>query len=773
MILNRDKMFLLSTQHTSYVLYVNEVNKVVSAYYGKRIDDLSSCDCFVPHTKIPKGTSVAYDNKINPCLTIDAIRSEYSSPLKGDYHTPSLLASSSDSCLFDFSYVSFKITEPGKIKDYPTPHGVKEELQLCLEDKKMNVRLILHYLPYEEEDTFGRYVEVINQGTDEISLTRVMSYQLVIPNDNYHLLSLYGTWAGEGKEEDALIAHGRMVLDSSTGSSSNRHNPFFAILKEGFSEEQGEGYAFNLVYSGNHEESLELDTYGYLRIQGGLSPFLFRKNLKKDEEFISPLGVMTYSFQGLNGLRKNCHAFVNDCVIPPRWKNVSRPIVYNNWEATMFRFKKSDIIALMKKAKKIGAECFVLDDGWFSTRNSDSSGLGDWTVNKKKLPGGLKALSDEADKLKLKFGIWMEPEMVNPDSECYRKHPDWVIKEENHTPSLGRNQLTLDLRKKEVQDFIFEAVSSVLQSAHISFLKWDYNRNMTDIPGGEGTFFNDYIIGLYKVADRITSAFPDILIENCASGGNRHDLGMLSYFPQTWVSDDTDSFERLGIQSHMSLGYPLSVLSNHVSAPTSNQLLRMTSLDSKFDVACFGVLGYELNINDLSKVEEKTLKAQTEFYKKHRQLFQWGEFKEVVRLESKSNYISWQVKDQDEGVIGRFEKLQQSNPGEQHLKGRGFDEKKIYAYEARKETISIKKLGNLINYVLKFHVVEDGFLINFASRRYALESETYQGKVQGSGLNSQGPLLPEEWEGTGFDMKTTAIIGDFGGRLYYISPLKN
>jgi alpha-galactosidase len=649
----------------------------------------------------------------------------------------------------------------------PTPHGAKEELVIKLVEKAEAVSVFLHYVVYEKEDVIGRYLEVVNEGEDGLVLHKAMSMQLVLPNQDFEMVSLYGSWAGECNRQVLPIGRGRLVMDSINGFSSNRHNPLFLLKAKEANHEHGVVYGFNFVYSGNHQESVEMDTWQNVRIQQGISPFMFAKSLAKGSSFVTPMAVMSYSPDGLNGLSYHFQDFVNDCVIPSQWKDAPRPIVYNNWEATTFKFNKAKLVSLMKKAASIGAETFVLDDGWFGTRDDDSHGLGDWVCNTKKIPGGLKALADQAKKLKLSFGIWMEPEMVNEHSKLYAAHPDWIIHDEKHVPTQGRHQFVLDLRKPEVQDYLYQSVSGVLHSADIHFLKWDCNRPFSDCPAGYSPFFHDYVLGLYQVLDKLSKEFPHVLFENCASGGNRYDLGMLSYFPQSWMSDDTDSFQRLYIQSGAALGYPQSTFSNHVAAKTSNQLLRMTSLDSKFDVAAFGVLGYELDLNDLTPLDEKTLKKQTAYYKAHRQLLQFGRFSELEDF-SQGNGQLWEVNNEKEALIGRYEALQKPNPKEAHLRAVNLEAASFYHYESRPESISLKKFGHLINMALPVHLAEDGLAVTLLSKHKDMASEVEAGEVSGAALSSGGVVLDQEWSGVGYN-EHIRLIGDFGGRLYYLA----
>ncbi|MCH3910093.1 MAG: alpha-galactosidase [Bacilli bacterium] len=764
MITNKDGYFLLSSKSTSLLLHVNEIGKLVCEYYGKKIVSIEEAPSLTRDYACIQGTSIAIDEKHqNICL--DYLKNEVSTLGKGDYGVPSLLLKNKKTAVFDFTYKDFTIRKPEPIKWLPTPHGASEELLVNLLDEKAAVKVVLHYFVYEESDVIGRYLEIVNLGDDDLTVERAMSLQLVLVNEGFSMVSLYGGWANENNKEETKLGVGRYVNSVSSGLSSNRHNPFFALKSQGSDYFHGHVYGFNLVYSGNHEESVEVDSWQNVRIQQGISPLLFKKSLSKSASFATPMCVMSYSDGGLNGLSRHFQSFVNNSVIPARWNNAPRPIVYNNWEATMFNFTKGKLISLMKKAKEIGAETFVLDDGWFGKRNDDSHGLGDWSCNLKKIPGGLASLAKAAKKEGLKFGIWMEPEMVNPDSDLYRAHPEYAIKDNVHEPSLGRHQMVLDLSKKEVQDFVYSSVSNVIKSADISFLKWDCNRTITDFPLPE-SFFHDYVLGLYAVLERLIKDFPNVLFENCASGGNRYDLGMLSYFPQSWMSDDTDSYQRLFIQSGAALGYPLSSMSNHVAAKTSNQLLRLTALDSKFDVASFGVLGYELDLNDLTPLDLKTIKKQTAYYKKHRLLFQFGSFDLLSDFQNDGKMV-FESSMADEAVVGRYNAIQSPAPKEDHLFAVNLTPDSLYDYEVRPEVISFKKFGHLVNMISPVHIKEDGFIINTLSKYKAFDSEKDKGLVSGSALESGLVPLSQEWSGVGLNERIR-LMGDFGGRIYYI-----
>lgn len=766
MITTKQSDFLLSSKSASLLLHVNEIGKLTTEYFGAKIPSLAETDPLVRKYPYAPGGLPCYD-EAHQNLSLDAIKGDWSTPWKSDYHNPSLLLSNGKTTVFDFVYDSFVVRKPEPIDGLPTPHGAKEELVIKVTEKLLHVSLFLHYFVYEEENVLGRYLEIVNEAEAPLTIEKAMSYQLVLVNREDRIETLYGSWAHECNLDETLLPHGVFSFGSDTGLSSARHNPFFLIKEKGTNRFEGKAYGFNLVYSGSHLESIERDNWDNLTIQSGISPLGFKKSLAKGASFKTPMGVFTFSEKGVSGVADQFHAFVNDCVIPPFWKSRPRPIVCNNWEATYFKFDKRQLVALMKKAKTLGIETFVLDDGWFGERNDDSHGLGDWTCNTKKIPGGLASLSKKAKSYGLSFGIWMEPEMVNEKSRLYEKHPEWIIQDGIHVPSQGRHQFMLNLAKKEVQEFVYQSVHDVLKSAEITYLKWDCNRSFTDVPGDFSSFSFDYTQGLYAVLSRLSKDFPEVLFENCASGGSRYDLGMLSYFPQSWMSDDTDSFERLHIQENASLGYPQSTFSNHVAAKTSNQMLRYTTFDTKFDVASFGVLGYEFNLNDLAPLEEEAIKKQIAFYKKHRPCFQFGRYVVLSSIEE-DPVAQWEVlSGEEEALVGHFQGIATPNPKEEHLFLKGLDEKALYRYEARRESLPLKKFGSLINFVSPVHLKEDSPLLMSVSKHKEMTSEKDEGTVSGSALLSGGVVLAQEWSSVGYDERIR-LIGDFGARIYLV-----
>ncbi|MFA5481167.1 MAG: alpha-galactosidase [Bacilli bacterium] len=776
MITFKDQLFHLATKKTSYVLRVNAINHLVCEYYGARLPAFDNAKGLVEKWPYAYGSSVIYDEEKDKACSLDLISLEVSSIGKGDYREPSLKIRGEQGYVYDFTYVGHTIQKSAvPLDELPAPRGEDEELIIILSDAYTKTRLELHYIVFEESDVIARNVVFFNDGEKSVHLEKIMSMQLDLINRDFSLLNLYGGWISEAQKTIRKITPGIYLNDSKTGNSSNRHNPFFMVLEEGATLNSGGVYAFNLMYSGNHLELVELTNYGKLRIQLGINPYCFDYEIAPDGKFVTPIAVMTYGDHGLNSASQNMHRYVNHHVIKKEFVNYPRPILLNNWEATYFKFTEGKLVSLAKSAKDLGIELFVLDDGWFNNRDDDTKALGDYELNKKKLPHGLIGLTKKINGLGLKFGLWFEPEMVSEDSNLYRTHPDWIIGDDKRPFSKGRNQLVLDLSRKEVCDYVFNALDSVLGSAHIEYVKWDCNRHISDFYSQAtkaGELLHQQVLGLYSILRRITDKYPNVLFESCSSGGNRFDLGMLAFMPQTWASDDTDGHQRIDIQSGYSLAYPLSSIGAHVSASPSHQLLRRTPLDTRFNVAAFGVLGYELDLTHLDSVETKAIKAQIAFYKKHRSLLQYGTFYQLKLMEEKDHAV-WMVlsEDKKQGIIGYYNGLQKPNPQTTILQGIDFIDDALYQMDVRPQEHNIKTFGGLINMVLPVRVNENGLLIDQVAHHKTMAGEAESYAVSGAMINHGAIKLNPEWAGVGYDERVR-VLGDFGSRLYYFEVIE-
>lgn len=573
-----------------------------------------------------------------------------------------------------------------------------------------------------------------NEGEESLHLTTAMSLCMDLPDYDYEWIQFSGAWSRERHEKVRKLEQGIQSIGSRRGHSSHEHNPFVILKRPAADEFQGEAMGFSLVYSGNFLAQAEVDTHGSTRMLMGIHPDGFDWKLEKGESFQTPEAVMVYTDKGLNHLSQTYHKLYQRRLARGYWRDKARPILINNWEATYFDFTEERIVEIAKKAKECGVELFVLDDGWFGQRSSDKAGLGDWVANRDRLPEGIEGLAERISSLGMKFGLWFEPEMVNKDSDLYRAHPDWILQTPERTNSHGRFQHVLDFSRKEVVDAIYEMMSKILGNAKISYVKWDMNRSITEcfsaaLPADrQGEVFHRYILGVYDLYERLTSRFPEILFESCASGGARFDPGILYYAPQGWTSDDTDAVERLKIQYGTSYCYPVSSMGSHVSVSPNHQLNRETPLYTRANVAYFGTFGYELDLNKLTEEEQKEVKEQIAFMKEYRDLFQFGTF---YRLSSpfEKNITAWMSVSEDKktAIVGWYRVLNPVNDSYTRLKLCGLLEDVEYTIEGQKGTFfgdELMNLGILTSDAASGEAQEGQFKgCDFDSRLYILKAK--------------------------------------------------
>ena len=771
MIRENKRVFQLDTPKTSYILRITEQGHPEHIYYGKRLPQ-ADMEALRMKNTITLGAAVDYA----PGYCLDTMLLEYSGIGKGDYrHSPLEIQLPDGSFTTDFVYQSHEITDAICENDagLPFAKGKGKSLILTLADKKYKkLCLQLVYTVLDGCDVILRHAKLQNGTGEALRIRKFLSAMVDLPEADYTLLTLNGSWAKEAHIQDAPVGYGVHINDSTVGASSNRHNPAFLVKRIGADERQGEVIGCNLLYSGNHYSAVERTHQDTLRLAWGMNPHCFDWMLRPGEDFLTPQAAISFSEGGINGFAANMHHFVNNHIIPKRWQYVERPVVLNNWEATFFDFNRRKILTMAKQAAELGVEMFVLDDGWFGKRNSDRAGLGDWVVNTKKLPGGLKALSRDIRAMGLQFGLWFEPECVNPDSDLYRAHPDWAIHIPGREPSLGRNQLTLDLTRKEVRDYIVDSVDKILKSASISYVKWDYNRHISDAFGSslanQGEFFHRYILGLYEVLHRIfVEKHPNILLESCSSGGNRFDLGMLCYSPQIWTSDDTDARERMDIQRGMYCFYPPSSISCHVSMCPHQQTLRHTPLGTRFHVAAFGVLGYELDFGELTPEERRQIKDQIAFYKDHRRTFQYGRFSRY--FPKREQRESWQTAGEGEILAGIFNLSFHAIPPRDTLRLLDAKSGKRYRVTSLEQKQRIGRFGGLIKHVLPVKLRPDGLVLRTVDRHFAMTDGKEAYECSGEALQS-GIQLAMQYSGTGYH-KDLRLTTDWGSTLYIAEEL--
>ncbi|MGD9886684.1 MAG: alpha-galactosidase [Bacilli bacterium] len=767
----QNEVFHLQTKHTSYVFSIQN-DLLIHHYYGTKIafQDIN-------HLKVKLsggvGTAVEYEGKKQ--VYTDYLPLEYGTFGTGDFREPALLFSNADDGFYaNFKYSKY-VTDEKSCDLQAKAKGASDVLKIVLIDQIRQIELELIYRVFEQTDVISRYVRMINHSSQTFQINRIFSAQIDFYHNDLEMLTFDGAWAKERHVQSHQLAGGIFINDAKCGASSNRHNPLTILKTSVTTEDQGEAWGFNLVYSGNHKTVVETLPSKQRRILLGINDFGFNYQLSPNQSFTSCEAVLTYSHQGLNQLSQNFHDFVNHHIIPKSFQFKNRPIVLNNWEATYFNFNEKKLLELAKKAQDVGVELFVLDDGWFGNRQNDRSSLGDWDVNLHKLPHGLKGLADKITALGMQFGLWVEPEMISLDSDLYRAHPTWAVTFPHFTPSLGRNQLLLDLTNPEVRDFLKTKLSEVFSQAKISYIKWDYNRNITDMYGqaltNQSEFFHRYIMGLYEVLDYLTTTFPNLLFEGCASGGNRFDLGMLCFFPQIWTSDDTDYVERLSIQTGTSYGYPLSTISNHISSVPNHQTLRITPLASRFNLACFGILGYELNLCEQDEETITAIKDQILLYKKHRHLFQFGTFYRSDPTIFHNNRCGFYVinQHQDGGMYGFFQTLVHPDMSVDVIKIKGLSDDYFVFYNLTTR-LNLLNFGGLINMASPIHLKINGKLHRLIAKIYRPSSEKERYIVHGKALFDAGIILNPQFMGTGYN-EQVRVIGDFGSRLYVFSKI--
>ena len=765
--------FRLNGPSSTYAFLINSLGKPITDYFGPLLDDGVPLESFAKRLPFVPGTSVVYDEDSDASFSLDAAPSEFSLLGKGDYSSPSIiLKSPSRGYMFDFRYEGHRMQDGALMLDgLPTPHGIASTLVVSFKEAASDLFLELVYGLHEATGTLIRTARLINKTAETLEIERFASFQSDFFLENPELISLVGGWAAEANCSREKLAVGKKVISSHMGVSGNRANPFFMVVDDKTGLFDGPVISCNLVYSASHFHSLELTPKGKLRVASGIDDEGFRFCLAPGEAFEAPYATLSYAEGGLNGAMACNHLFVKDAILPERFKNRERKVLLNNWEGTYFNFNEAKIVSLAKDAKKLGVELFVLDDGWFKGRNSDTTSLGDYQSDKKKLPGGIERLAKKIVGLGLEFGLWVEPEAVSEDSDLYRSHPEYAISAPGLKPSRGRHELLLDLSKDEVVDHILDELTSLLSSSPISYIKWDMNRPFSDYPP-DGAFLYRYAKGLYRLMESISERFPNVFFQGCASGGNRFDLGILSFFPEIWASDNTDPIARLVIQSGLALGYPLSCMGSHVAASPSHQTLRKTPLSTRFDCAAFGGFGYELSSKELTPVERKEVASQIDFYKEHRTLFQKGNFV-LLKAPSESDEVVWELIDdaRERAVIASFLVKEENIVPPSFLRGANFKETALYKVVSRPLDIDIATFGGLINQVLPFHLNPEGPIVSFLRKRKGIPSDRESIVVSGSLLNQGRVALHEDWSGTGLSDQVK-VRGEGGSRLYYIEEIK-
>ena len=652
-----DRTFTIQTKNTTYQMQVDPYGFLLHLYYGKKTD--GSCMDYLL-TYYDRGFSGnPFDAGDDRTYSMDALPQEYPSYGTGDYRSTALIIENADgSTACDLRYRSHHIFNGKyKIPGLPAVYADETEsqtLEIVMEDAVTGVEVTLQYGVLPDYDVITRSEKIIYRGEGKICIRKAQSACLDFVQGKYDLLTFYGRHAMERTMQREPVTHGSHVIGSVRGTSSHQYNPMMILADENTTDQYGNCYAMSFVYSGNFKGETLKDQFGQTRALMGLQDEMFSYPLAEGETFYTPEVLLTFSGSGMNLLSQNLHRCIRQHICRGKYKESVRPVLVNSWEASYFDFDGDTLYELAKEAKNAGIDMLVLDDGWFGKRDDDNSGLGDWFVNEKKLGGTLGDLIKKINDLGVKFGIWVEPEMISEDSDLYREHPDWAFTIPGRNPVHARNQLVLDFSRKEVVDHIFDQICKVLDQGNIEYVKWDMNRSLMDVfsrgTEDQGRVMYDYVLGLYDFLERIVTRYPDLLIEGCSGGGGRFDAGMMYYTPQIWCSDNTDALDRLQIQYGTSFGYPVSAVGSHVSAVPNHQTGRITSLHTRGVVAMAGTFGYELNLGKLSEEEKQEIRLQVEEYRKFAPLIQTGLY---YRLSdpAREEYAAWAFVSEDQKEV--------------------------------------------------------------------------------------------------------------------------
>lgn len=687
----KEQLFTLHTKYTTYQMKVDSYGYLLHLYYGARTE--GSMEYLLNYAD--RGFSGnPYEAGFDRTYSLDSLPQEYPSFGTGDYRSPALTVKNADgSYACDLRYAGYAIRE-GKygLPGLPAVYGNAEEaqtLEVLLKDAVSGLKVSLLYGVLPELDVITRAVKLENEGTQTITLERVQSACLDFVGGRYDLITFYGRHALERNYQRCALGHGSQVIGSRRGYSSHHYNPFMILAEQGTNEDFGKCYAMSFVYSGSFKGEAGVDSISQTRMQMGLQDEMFTWPLAVGETFYAPEVVMSCSSEGLSRLSQNLHECYRMNLCRGNYKETLRPILINSWEANYFDFTGESLCKLASEAKELGIEMLVLDDGWFGKRENDKSSLGDWFVNEEKLGQPLGELIQKINEIGLKFGIWIEPEMISEDSDLYREHPDWAFVVPGRKPERSRSQLVLDFSRKEVVDTIFDRICAVLDQGNVEYVKWDVNRSIgnmySHVHSEQGTVLYKYMLGVYDFLERFVTRYPNILLEGCSGGGGRFDPGMLHYSPQIWCSDNTDAIDRLKIQYGTSFAYPVSAVGSHVSAVPNHQTGRITSLHTRGVTAMAGTFGYELDLGQLSQEEKEEIREQVQTYHRYGELIQKGWYYRLSNpFEEEVGAWMFVSKDQSEALVNLVLQDMTANRAPGYVKLKGLKPGAFYEDEASK-----------------------------------------------------------------------------------------
>ena len=664
--------FRLETPNSSYCICITQKGYVSHAYYGAKIgsDDISY---LTRQFEYGFSTNEIFREKHS---LLDFLPMEYPFDGVGDFRKSAIAVTNQNgNNAVELKYKDYKIIEGTvQLDGLPCVFGEKsscQTLEIITEDEVLGLEVILFYTVFDDNDAIVRSAKIINNNKhgETVLIKKALSLSFGMDDDDYDMITLHGSWARERHIDRRPVHMGLQGTESIRGETSHQEHPFIAILNHNADNNSGNVYGVNFIYSGNFIANVQKNQFGSIRTQIGINPENFTWQLDSGDSFETPQAVLVFSSEGLNGMSHIFHDLYREHLIRSPYRKTMRPILINNWEATYFNFDEKKLLDIAKEAHKDGIEMLVMDDGWFGHRNFDDSSLGDWFVNENKLKGGLKNLVDKVNEIGMKFGIWFEPEMVSPDSELFKNHPDYAIQIPGREPGMSRQQLVLDITRKEVRDCIYNQISKILHSANIEYVKWDMNRQLSDIGSLDlsgarnGEFFHRYVLAVYEMQERLITEFPNLLLENCSGGGARFDPGMLYYSPQIWCSDDTDAIERLEIQEGTALMYPLSSMGAHVSVCPNHAVGRNTPFKTRGYVALAGTFGYELDITKLSEEDRKIIPHQIELYKKYSDIVRNGDYWRIASYSENHEFDCWACisKDKNKALVTFVQVLNHPN----------------------------------------------------------------------------------------------------------------
>ena len=657
----KKNLFTLQTLDSTYQMKVDDHGVLLHTYYGAPADETDFSYLIGPEDRGFSGQPG--DEKKDRTYSMDYYPLEYPVQGNGDFRVKALKAGfEGEVPALDLRFVSYELEKgkyslPGLPALFEAEAGEVETLKITLKDRLEEIYVTLFYGVFEKKNVITRAASIENRSGKNVTLKRALSFGLDFMEGDMDLIHFYGKHAGERQFERRNLPHGITEISSSRGTSSHHHNPFVILCDKDTTEDFGNAYGVSFIYSGGFKLQMEKDQVDGIRLVCGLDDEEFLWKLAPGETFVTPEAALSYSEKGLTALSDQFQKAYHANLIRSPWKDKKRPTLVNNWEATYFGFDAEKLLKIAGEAADLGLDMLVLDDGWFGKRNDDNSGLGDWFVNEKKLGCTMKELVDRVNALGLKFGIWLEPEMVSEDSDLYRTHPDWVLQIPGREPNRSRNQLVLDLSRKEVREYMKKFIDDTLSCANISYVKWDMNRSVDNVYSAadptlsQGAIRHKYVLGLYEVMEDMLTRHPDLLLEGCSGGGGRFDAGMLYYAPQIWCSDNTDAIERLRIHYGTSFGYPMSSVSAHVSVCPNHQNGRVTPFKTRGICAMQGSFGYELDLSKLSEEDKAEARRQITVYNENWELFQSGSYYRLNSPMENHDYTAWSYVSKDQRKV--------------------------------------------------------------------------------------------------------------------------